>query len=351
MRMRKECGNVSDRPTTARQARFEYLPSYSRTKLILAEIMSGRSSPTAFTMRQVSIVVPSFNSGLYLRDCVSSIHENTAGVEIEVIIVDDGSTDETTLRAINDLDSEPNLKIIRHKNNLGVQFARNTGLKAAGGDYVLCLDADDVLLPISDHESFLSEATRILSAKPEIAFVHTMSRMFGDFHGLTISSYPLREPMVARKHHVPIAIVYRRNEISSGLLYIETVPKWQDWAFGVSLLARRWARKESSEIGFVEGPGYGYRIHSTVPRISRAELSEHDATKLVVAAYPDYFISKFPCVGNDVDTLTAAVVASKPSPLEDLLFMASFNLEQALSVAQHREYRLNSAHVDRLGIP
>lgn len=302
-------------------------------------------------MRQISIVVPSFNSGQYLYDCVSSIHENTAGVEVEVIIVDDGSTDETSLRVINELESEPNLKIIRHEKNLGVQFARNTGLKAASRDYVVCLDADDVLLRVSEHESFLSEATRILFAKPKIAFVHTMTRMFGDFHGLTISSYPLRAEFVARKHHVPIAIVYRRSEISDGLRYIETVPKWQDWAFGASLLARRWARKESSEIGFVEGPGYGYRIHSTFLRISRANIPEHDATKFVVEAYRDYFASKLPHVTNETDTLTTAVVASKPSPLEDLLFMASFNLEQALTVAEQREYQLSSAHVNQLGIP
>lgn len=100
-------------------------------------------------MPQVSIVVPSFNSGLYLRDCVSSIQKNSAGLEVEVIIVDDGSTDETSLRVINDLSSEPNLKIIRHDKNLGVQFARNTGLKATGGDYVLCvrlLWVDDLLV-------------------------------------------------------------------------------------------------------------------------------------------------------------------------------------------------------------
>jgi glycosyltransferase involved in cell wall biosynthesis len=302
-------------------------------------------------MHQVSIVVPSFNSGLYLRDCISSIRENSAGVEIEVIIVDDGSTDETSIRVISDLVSEPDLKIIRHEKNLGVQVARNTGLAAAGGDYVLCVDADDVLLPISGHESFLSEATRVLSANHDIAFVHTLVRMFGDFHGLTISSYPLREDLVARKHHVPIAIVYRRSEILNGLLYIETVPKWQDWAFGVSLLARRWKRNERSEIGFVEGPGYGYRIHSTSSRISRAQVLEYDATKLVVETYRDFFISKFPYIANDIDTLTAAVVASKPSPLEDLLFVASFNLEQALSMARGREYQLHSAHVNRLGIP
>ncbi|MCJ1287422.1 hypothetical protein MMC26_006771 [Xylographa opegraphella] len=302
-------------------------------------------------MHQVSIIIPSFNTGLYLLDCVSSIRENSTGIEVEMIIVDDGSTDETSIRVISDLDSEPDLKIIRHERNRGVQVARNTGLKAATGDFVVCMDGDDVLYPVSGYESFLSEATRILSANDDIAFVHTLVRMFGDFHGLTISSYPLREEMVARKHHVPIAIVYRRNEILNGLLYIETVPKWQDWAFGVSLLARRWARNERSEIGFIEGPGYGYRIHSTTGRISRTQTLEYDATKLVVEAYRDYFVSKLPNVANDIDTLTAEVVASKPSPLEDLLHVASFNLEQALSMARGRDYQLHSTHVDRLGIP
>ena len=301
--------------------------------------------------RQVSVVFPSFNIGLFLCDCVSSIRGNTAGVEVEIIIVDDGSTDEISLRVLCDLENQLGLRIIRHEDNLGAQVARNTGLKAAGGDYVLCMDADDVLLPLSEHESFLSEATRILSAAPEIAFVHTIARMFGDFHGLTISSYPLHEQLVARKHHVPTSIVYRRSEITKGVLHIEGVPKWQDWAFGASLLAQRWARKEGLEIGFVKGPGYGYRIHSAPFRISRAKFSEREATRLVVEAYPDYFVSRFPHVTNEIDAITTAVVASKPSPLEDLLLMASSDLEQALVVARNREYQLYSPHVDRLGIP
>jgi glycosyltransferase involved in cell wall biosynthesis len=302
-------------------------------------------------MHRVSIIIPSFNTGVFLGDCVSSIRENSVGVEVEVIIVDDGSTDETSISVLGDLDSEPDLKIIRQGRNRGVQVARNTGLKAATGDFVVCVDGDDVLLPTSGHKSFLSEAARILSENHDVAFVHTLVNMFGDFHGLTISSYPLREEWVARKHHVPIAIMYRRSEISNGLLYLETVPKWQDWAFGVSLLARRWKRNERSEIGFIQGPGYGYRIHSTTPRVSRAQVSEYDATKVVVETYQDYFISKFPDVANDIDALTAAVVASKPTPLEDLLYVASFDLEQALSMARGRDYQVHSACVDRLGIP
>ncbi|KAK4152716.1 nucleotide-diphospho-sugar transferase [Chaetomidium leptoderma] len=302
-------------------------------------------------MHRVSVVVPSFNNGQYLRACVSSIRDNSAGVEVEVIIVDDGSTDETSIRVISDLDSEPDLRIIRHEKNQGVQVARNTGLKAATGDFVVCMDGDDLLLPIPGHESFLCEAARILAADSNIAFVHTLVTMFGDFHGLTISSYPLREELAVRKHHVPIAIVYRRSEILQGLLYIEAVPKWQDWAFGVSLLAHRWRRNEKSEIGFVEGPGYGYRIHSTTSRISRTQASEYDATKVVVGVHRDYFISKLPGIADDIDALTAAVVASKPTALEDLLYVASFNLEQALDMARGREYQLGSAHVERLGIP
>ncbi|KAH6647204.1 nucleotide-diphospho-sugar transferase [Truncatella angustata] len=302
-------------------------------------------------MHRVSIIVPTFNTGQYLADCVSSIRENSVGVEVEVIIVDDGSTDGTTIRVIGDLDSEPDLKIIRHGNNRGVQVARNTGLKAATGDFVICVDGDDVLLPTLGHEGFLSEGARILSENHDIAFVHTLASMFGDFHGLTISSYPLREELVARKHHVPTAILYRRSEILDGLHYMETVPKWQDWAFGVSLLARRWKRNEPLEIGFVRGPGYGYRIHSTTPRVSRAQVSEYEATRLVVECYQDYFLSRFPIVENQIDALTAAVVAAKPTALEDLLLVASFDLEQALSMVRDREYQLHSACVDRLGIP
>lgn len=147
------------------------------------------------------------------------------------------------------------------------------------------------------------------------------------------------------------SVAHYHSEIVNGLLYIETVPKWQDWAFGASLLARRWERNERSELGFIEGPGYGYRIHSTTPRISRTQTLEYDATKLVVEIYRDYFVSKFTDAANDVDALTANVVASKPSPLEDLLHVASFNLEQALSMARGRDYQLHSTHVDRLEIP
>ncbi len=302
-------------------------------------------------MHRVSVVVPSFNNGIYLHACVSSIRENSAGVEVEIIVVDDGSTDDTSIRVISDLDSEPDLRIIRHEKNLGVQVARNNGLKAATGDFVVCMDGDDVLLPVSGHASFLCEAARILSADHNIAFVHTLVTMFGDFDGLTISSYPLHEDLVVRKHHVPIAIVYRRSEILQGLLHVEAVPKWQDWAFGISLLAHRWRRNEKSEIGFVQGPGYGYRIHSTTSRISRTQTSEYDATKVVVGVHRDYFISKLPGIADDIDALTATVVASKPSPLEDLLFVASFNLEQASKMARGREYQLHSAHVEKLGIP
>jgi hypothetical protein len=301
-------------------------------------------------MHRVSIIVPSWNCGEYLRDCVLSIRKHAAGVEVEVIVIDDDSTDEASLGVLKELELEPDVVVIRNDKNRGAQFTRNAGLGAATGDYLVCLDGNDVLLPLpGQQESFLTEAAQILATKPEVAFVHTQTMMFGQFSGLSISSYPLREDMVARKHHVPLGIVYRRSEVLNGLDYLETVPEWQDWAFAASLLARRWARKEPSEIGFVGGPGYGCRIHSAGPGISQSAASEPDATRLVVAAYPDYFASKYPHLSaTDTDAVTAAVLASKPSPLESLLFMASYSLEQALEITRGRGYQLLPTHDDRL---
>jgi len=302
-------------------------------------------------MRTVTVVIPSHNSGIYLEECVASVQDNSTGVDTQIIVVDDESTDESSLNVLLSLRHKPGVDVIRHEKNRGVQAARNTGLKAATGDYVICLDGDDVLLRIAGPDSFLSQATQMLEENPDLAFIHTMSKMQGEFSGMTIGSYPLTEHMATRKHHVPTSIVYRRKEIIEGLEYAESVRKWQDWAFGVSLLARRSMRGAGTAVGFVKGPGHGYRIHSTAPRISRAPLSERDAAKPVVEAYLEYFAAKYPGVAKDVHSLTNAVVNSKPSFLKDLLIMASFDLGQALELVQQRDYRLSSTIVDKYGIP
>ena len=104
-------------------------------------------------MSKVSVIIPTFNRPHLLPQAVESVHR--AGRDIEVIVVDDASTDSTaevcaTLREI---------KYIRLDRNQGVAGARNVGLLESTGEFIAFLDDDDLRLPDSlDHQVSLLEA-------------------------------------------------------------------------------------------------------------------------------------------------------------------------------------------------
>lgn len=91
---------------------------------------------------KISVVVPVFNVAPYLTDCMNSLINQTLS-EIEIIAVNDGSTDNSLdiLRNFSQKDSR--IKIIDHPFNMGTAQARNHGLKMANGRYVAFLDGDD----------------------------------------------------------------------------------------------------------------------------------------------------------------------------------------------------------------
>lgn len=95
------------------------------------------------TQPLVSAVVPAYNASRTVVDAVNSILTQTVG-DLEVIVVDDGSQDDTAdvVRSIDD----PRVSLIE-KQNAGASSARNAGLRAARGRYVAFLDADDLWLP------------------------------------------------------------------------------------------------------------------------------------------------------------------------------------------------------------
>ena len=96
----------------------------------------------------VSIIVPAYNAELTIEKCAVSIIEsikNTSTPEIfEIIIVNDGSTDNTN----NIISNIPGVKIVNHDKNLGLSFARNSGITHSNSDYIIFIDSDIV---ISNH--------------------------------------------------------------------------------------------------------------------------------------------------------------------------------------------------------
>ena len=96
-------------------------------------------------MIKVSVVIPVYKAEKYLLRCVNSVLNQTLS-DIEIILVDDGSSDDSP-KICDELKRAHDQIIVIHKSNGGVSSARNAGIKAASGDYIGFIDSDDDALP------------------------------------------------------------------------------------------------------------------------------------------------------------------------------------------------------------
>jgi glycosyltransferase involved in cell wall biosynthesis len=123
----------------------------------------------------ISVVISCYNQSRFLAEAIDSVRRQTWH-NVELIVVDDGSTDDTALVA----QQFPGIQYI-HQTNKGLAAARNAGLYFCSGEYVTFLDADDRLLP-----NALQQGAQRLLANPQFAFVH------GEFWRITEDGLPLR---------------------------------------------------------------------------------------------------------------------------------------------------------------
>lgn len=93
---------------------------------------------------RVSIIIPVFNGERFLERCLKSVIEQSYK-DIEIIIINDGSTDSTAAICDDLLETDQRIKVV-HKKNGGVSAARNVGLNLAVGEYIYFVDADDYVL-------------------------------------------------------------------------------------------------------------------------------------------------------------------------------------------------------------
>jgi GT2 family glycosyltransferase len=117
----------------------------------------------------ISVIIPAFNAGSYLAEAIKSAWSQTRQPR-EVLVVDDGSTDGTP-----ELAERSGARVLRTSRNLGPAGARNTGIRAAEGDYVAFLDADDRWRP--QHLAVTGEA---LDRYPDAVLACAGVTTFGD---------------------------------------------------------------------------------------------------------------------------------------------------------------------------
>jgi len=96
---------------------------------------------------KLSIIIPNYNNGKYLEECFDSIYSQDL-MEFEIIVIDDGSTDDSKSIIENYMKKKDNMTLICQP-NMNASVARNKGIELAKGEYIFFLDSDDIILPDS----------------------------------------------------------------------------------------------------------------------------------------------------------------------------------------------------------
>ncbi len=99
----------------------------------------------SLVMPKVSVIIPSYNCSRYLNDSIKSVLSQSYK-DLELIVVDDGSTDGTE-KVVGAYLNDQRVKYVRKAQRSGLSTARNTGIERSGGELVAFLDADDIFLP------------------------------------------------------------------------------------------------------------------------------------------------------------------------------------------------------------
>ena len=108
---------------------------------------------------KVSIIIPIYNGALLIKRCLDAVYKQEGDFQLEVIVIDDGSTDNT----LDILSSYAKALIVLKQSNQGPAAARNKGIEKATGKYLAFLDADDFWEP-----TFLEETVSFLKTKTQL---------------------------------------------------------------------------------------------------------------------------------------------------------------------------------------
>lgn len=172
----------------------------------------------------VSIVIPSWNHAETLGSCLASIEKQTYR-SIEIIVVDDGSTDGTEVQFGARTFSVP-YHFVRLVENRGAAAARNEGARHATGEFILFVDADEVLAPLA-----IEKMVSALSDHPEAAFAYSSFRFgFKLFPALPFDAEKLRQ----------MPFIHTTSLLRCALFpgFDESLKKFQDWDLWLTIVER-----------------------------------------------------------------------------------------------------------------
>jgi len=178
----------------------------------------------------VTVVIPTFNRRTLVRDAIESCRSQSLGPGLEILVVDDGSTDGTR----EELAGVPDVTLLSLPANRGRNVARNAGLRAARGRWVKFLDSDDVLLPatlgVELRAGDETGADVVLTGHREEHTLPSGELATKEMRVVPPILDPRVDALLAGRAVPTSAALYRRSALA-GVGWDEGIDKLDDWEF------------------------------------------------------------------------------------------------------------------------
>jgi glycosyltransferase involved in cell wall biosynthesis len=269
-------------------------------------------------MVKVSAIIPCYNHGQYIQQCLDSIKKQTY-TNIEIIIVNDGSTDPDTIRVINSI-NEPGIIVI-NQTNQGLAAARNTGIDVSTGEIILPIDADDYL-----GDQYVEKAVNLLIKDNEIGLVSCRGKYFGTRNNVVENEYVSAHSMLLYNSLFHCAIFRKSDFIYIGKYNVNMTKGYEDWEMYVRMMNYKNKVIQLPDIFFF----YRQRNGSMLDELTKSESSRTEMENMLFRNNIDIYIDEW---GSMIKVLREY----------EWLKNQEFSLDEAMESIKHTmSYRLGN---------
>ncbi len=179
-------------------------------------------------MERVSVIMPCYNDGQYIEEAILSVKQQTYA-DIELIVVDDGSDDEETIKILDRLEDEVILLRTKHLRPAG---ARNYGISHASGKYIMPVDSDDRI-----DKTYIEKAVKIIQTDEKIGVVYCEADLFGEKKGKwDLPKYSFDKMLLDNIVFVT-ALFYKEDWEKVGGFNTHMLAGMEDYDFWLAILA------------------------------------------------------------------------------------------------------------------
>jgi hypothetical protein len=249
----------------------------------------------------ISILIPCYNDGAYIRETVESVYAQRTKVPFEILIIDDGSTDPFTQDEVAALNrAHPEIRTFHNVVNRGLPSTRNVGLANAQYDYIFPLDSDDKLATdptLLARGGYLERGFEAFERDEAVKMFYSRVRIFDAFDHVNRTKSKFDEKELLARCTVGAFAMYRREDALEVGGYNPKMKHGEDWHMNIALLNLAVSRGQQPKVAYADDPLFCYRRRQNGSAMtSHPKMSVEQMLTEIVRNNPHIYDKHYPGV-------------------------------------------------------